>query len=317
MSSKQLPAHRTHDVVVGVDGSPASANALRYAIGAAGSSGGKVDVIHVISDFLPMAGRYPIPARDLEAAGRSTLRESLRQLGHAKDGVAMETHLRRGSVVGTLTSVGAAAQTIVVGSDRRPVSMRLLAGNVSTGVAARSAVPVVSVPETWHGDRAAGLMAVGVKDVKHSEALMAEAFEVAQRTDSRLLVLHAWRFPATCDDLLVSDPCVVAEWTDRIEGELAALVAPWRHSHPEVGVELRAVHDHPAPALAAASAKADELVVVRGGPGVPATAHLGSTARTLLLYAHCPVRVVPAVHVPVLADLDLEANGVALKQAIA
>ena len=110
---------------------------------------------------------------------------------------------------------------------------------------------------------------------------------------------------------------MVAEWTDRIDRELAALVAPWRHSYPAVDVELRTVHDHPAPALVAASAEADELVIVRRVHGIPAAAHLGSTARTALLYAHCPVRVVPAVQVPVLTDLDLESGGVALKQAIA
>ena len=197
MSSKHVPTHRSHDVVVGVDGTPASANAVRYALRAVGPSGDKVDVAHVVSDYMPMAGLFPIPSQDLDEAGRAALRESLRQVGPVADGVVLESHLRRGSVVSTLTTLGEDARAIVVGSDRRPVSMRLLTGNVSTGVAARSTVPVVSVPETWPADRATGVVVVGVKDPKHSEALMAEAFDVAQRTGSRLRVLHAWRFPAT------------------------------------------------------------------------------------------------------------------------
>jgi nucleotide-binding universal stress UspA family protein len=317
MSRNAAPAHRTHDLVVGVDGTPASANAVRYARKAAALSGGRVAVYHVIPDYVPMAGMYPIPPHDLVDAGRSALHASLRQVEDTADGVVLETHLRRGSVVRTLTSVGHDAHAIVVGSDRRRASLRVLTGNVSTGVAARSAVPVVSVPETWRADRTSGLVVVGVKSPQHSEALMAEAFDLAQRTASRLRVLHIWQFPDTYDELVVTDAPLLAEWAARNDRELEALVAPWRHSYPGVDVELRTVRAYAAQALVAASEEADELVIVRRSYGIPAAAHLGATARAVLLHAHCPVRVVPAVHVPVLPDLEVEAGGAALKQATA
>ena len=133
------------------------------------------------------------------------------------------------------------------------------------------------------------------------------------RCGSRLVVLHAWRFPSAYDAVIVSDPATLAEWGERARSTLEDLVAPWRHSYPDVVVELRCLHDQPAQALVQASIDADELVVARKAHGFPAATHLGSTARTVLLYAHCPVRVVPAAHVPVLTDLDLEAAGSALK----
>ena len=313
MSHANHPSHRTRDLVVGVDGTPGSANALRYAVRQAALSGGTVEVVHVIPDYAPVAGMYPIAPAELVEAGRAALETTLREVGTSTSGATLASHLERGAVVKTLVTAGEHALEIVVGSDRRPLTSRLLTGNVSTGVAASAAVPVVSVPETWSADRETGTVLAGVKNPHQSDALLAEAFEVASRHGSRLVVLRAWRFPSAYDDIIVSDPATLAEWGDRARSELEDLVAPWRHSYPDVDVELRCVDDHSAQALVHASVDADELVIARKAHGFPAAAHLGSTARTVLLYAHCPVRVVPAAHVPVLADLDLEAAGTALK----
>ncbi|RYC13372.1 universal stress protein [Nocardioides zhouii] len=312
MSNANRATHRTRDLVVGVDGTPGSAAALRYAIKEAASSGGKVDVIHVVHDYVPMAGMHHIVPEDFTAAGRATLESTLREVDTSSSAGVVETHLKRGGAVRTLTEGGEHAFAIVVGSDRRAVSSRLLTGNVSTGVAARAAVPVVSVPETWRDEGETGTVLVAVKAADLSDALMAEAFEVARRRGSRLVVLHAWRFPSAYDDIIVSDPGTLAEWSERESKAVEEHVAPWRRSHPDVDVELRIVHDHPAHALVAASEGADELIIVRRAHGFPAAAHLGSTARTVLLHAHCPVRVVPATLVPVIPDVEPEMAGSAL-----
>lgn len=309
MFTENRPTHRTRDLVVGVDGTPGSAAALRYAMKEAARSGGKVDVFHVVPDYTPMAGMYPIVPEDLVQAGRTTLDSTLREVaeaGHPATEDVVATHLKRGSVVTTLTAAGEHALAIVVGSDRRPVSSRLLTGNVSSGVAARAAVPVVSVPETWRSDRETGTVVVAVKRPDHSDVLMAEGFAVAHGRGSRLVVLHAWRFPTAYDDIIVSDPATLAEWGERAKTEVEAVVGPWQRRYPDVDVELRSMRDHSAHALVSASEDADELIIVRRAHGFPAAAHLGSTARTVLLHAHCPVRVVPAAHVPVLPDLELE-----------
>ncbi|MDR7255143.1 nucleotide-binding universal stress UspA family protein [Nocardioides sp. BE266] len=306
---------RNHDVVVGVDGTPASANAIRYARAEAARNGGAVDVVHVVPDVPALSGFQPVPPDELMAAGRAALEASLALAGPPPRRVEERSHLRRGHVVPLLTEAGRTARAVVLGSDRRPVSMRLLTGNVSTGVSARSTVPVVSVPETWSVDRDTRVVVVGVKHPEHAGALLTEAFEVARERRSRLVVLHAWRLPIAYDDLLAGDPGTVQDWAGRAVRELEDAIAPWRSSHPDVDVELRCVHDQAAHALVTASEEADELLLVRRSHGLPAAAHLGSTARAVLLYAHCPIRVVPAVHVPVLLDLDLEAAGAPLERA--
>lgn len=304
MSHIDTSAHRSRGVVVGVDGSTASVKALRYARAEAARHGERVDVVHVVPDYAPLAGMYPVSPDELMAAGRSALRSTLDQLGPVAPDVPMTTHLRRGSVVTILAAAADDACGIVVGSDRRPVAMRLLTGNVSTGVAARASVPLVSVPDTWSAERSTGVVLVGVKRTDRAGALLAEAFAVAQERGCRLRVLHAWRLPSGYDDI-IADRVAFEDWQQRARRELDRLAAPWQRRHPDVEVELVTVHDQAAHALVDASAEADELVIVRRAHGIPAAAHLGSTARTVLLYAHCPVRVVPGLDVPVLPDLAL------------
>ncbi len=237
MSSKERPARRTQDVLVGVDGSPASAQAIRYARAEAARSGGAVDVVHVVPDVAPLNGFYSVPPDQLMQAGAAALHASLEQVPRDDD-VPLRTHVRRGHAVTTLTELGREAHAIVLGSDRRPVSMRLLTGNVSTGVSARAAVPVVSVPETWSPDRALGVVLVGVKHPDHAEALLAEAFELARRRGSRLVVLHAWRLPAAYDDLFAGDSAALASWAHRAERELVEAVAPWPAVHVPMVLDL-------------------------------------------------------------------------------
>ena len=232
MSSSTQRAHRSQDVLVGVDGSSASAHAIRYAKAEAVRSGGAVDVVHVVPDVAPMNGFYPVPPDELMDAGQAALDASLEQVGEPDDGVPLRPHVRRGPVVATLTELGCEARMIVVGSDRRPVSMRLLTGNVSTGVSARADVPVVSVPDTWSPEQSTGVVLVGVKHPDHADALLAEAFEVARQRHSRLLVLHAWRLPIAYDDLLSGDIGTLKDWAAGAARELEVVVAPWRERHP-------------------------------------------------------------------------------------
>lgn len=273
-------------VVVGVDGTAASVNAARYALEEAGRAGRGVDVIHVVPTHVPTAPMYPLPLEDLMEAGRFVLRSVMDQLQPMPDGVPVRALVRSGGIVATLTAERS-AHALVVGSDRRPVAARLLTGNVSTGVAASAAAPVVSVPETWRSGRPTGVVLVGVKHRQHSDELLAEAFAVAQERGSRLLVMHAWKMPSGYDDII------------------AARVA--------IEVEVRTSHDQAAHALVTASAEADEVVLVRRAHGIPAAVHLGATARSVLMHSRCPVRIVPPGREREALDLDLESAGALLK----
>lgn len=310
MTNTRSATRSTHAVVVGVDGTRASLNALRYAREEAARCGVGVEVVHVVPTYVPIAPMYPLPPEDLMEAGRSVLRSVMDQL-EPSDAVPVEAFVRKGGVVATLTAERH-AHAVVVGSDRRSVAARLLTGNVSTGVAAGAPVPTVSVPETWRPDEPKGVVLVGVKHRDHSDELLAEAFSIAQQRGSRLVVLHAWKVPAGYEDL-IANPTAYEDWDSRARLEIEEMLSAWRTQCPDVDVELRTTHDQPAHALVEASAGADEVVLVRRAHGVPPGVHLGGTARSVLIHSHCPVRIVPPGHVRPMPDLTLEAAGALLK----
>lgn len=306
MTRSERSDHGSRGMVVGVDGSAASVHAIRYARAEAARHGDQVEVIHVVPDHAPIAGPHPVPPDELMAAGRAALRSSLDLLGPSTPGVLMRAHLQRGSVVSSLVAASHNARGIVVGSDRRPVPMRLLTGNVSTGLAARSPVAVISVPETWTADRSTGVVLVGVKHTDRAGALLAAACAVAQDRHCRLRILHAWRLPSCYDDI-IADRVALEDWRELAHRELERQVSPLRPLHAGVEIEIVTVHDQAAHALVEASAGADEVVIMRRSHGVPPAAHLGSTARTVLLHARCPVRVVPSLDPPLMTHVELEA----------
>ena len=291
MSNNEKSVAATHDVVVGVDGSPAGVTALGYAGAEAERLGAGVHVIHAIQTYVPMAPRYPLPIEDMTSAGRAVLRRTVEEAG-VPPSVHLTTSLSRSGAIPALVDASHRARCVVIGADRRPVPTRIFTGNVSTGVAARSAAPVIVVPETWPSHGATGRVLVGIKRPEHSAELLAEAFATARSRGSALLVLHAWQLPRGYDDL-ITDHAVYVDWDSRAKDEMAKVLEEWRTAYPDVEVELRAAHDQPAHALVSASAEVDEVVLVRRARGVPAALHLGPTARAVLAHAHCPVRIVP------------------------
>lgn len=292
MSDNEKSMTSTHDVTVGVDGSPASVQALRYAVAEAERLGVGVHVVHAVQTHVPMVPRYSFPIEDLTAAGRNVLRRTIDEVD-VPSAVRVRTTLSRMGAIPALVAASHEARSVVLGADRRPAAARIFTGNVSTGVAAASAAPVIAVPETWSTRESTGVVLVGIKRPDHSAELLAEAFATARSRGAAILVLHAWQLPDGYDDL-IADRGTDTDWDDRARTEMEKALAESRAAWPDVEVELRSVHDQPAHALVRASAEVDEMVLVRREHGVPAALHLGPTARAVMAHTQCPVRVVPA-----------------------
>src|SRR5690606_22845347 len=69
-------------------------------------------------------------------------------------------------------------------------------------------------------------------------------------------------------------------------------IAPWRESHPQVGVVPDLWCAHPVEALTEASGRARLVVVGSHGRGALRGTLLGSVSRALLARAACPVAVI-------------------------
>jgi nucleotide-binding universal stress UspA family protein len=141
-------------IVVGVDGSPASAAALRYALDEARTHGARLVVAsawHVPAQAY--SGGVPVPFPDisesLEKDSRATVVEMLEGLEDEDEaeaeGVELDQVVREGQPAEVLLGLAADADLIVVGSRGRGGFSGLLLGSVSQQVTHHAACPVTIV----------------------------------------------------------------------------------------------------------------------------------------------------------------------------
>ena len=144
------PSSGSGRVVVGVDGSPRSVRALRFAKDAAGLRGASLQVVYAWTlPFLGVAGRsgaLPKSAIDDAAAQASTtLRESMRRASVDATGSKVEMWLVEGLPVPSLIQAAANADLLVVASRGYGGWKGLLLGSVSTQCVTHSPCPVAVI----------------------------------------------------------------------------------------------------------------------------------------------------------------------------
>ncbi|MFF4104604.1 universal stress protein [Streptomyces sp. NPDC001903] len=133
-------------IVVGVDGSPSSQAALRWAVRYAGLVSGRVEVVAAWD--LPGAASWSAPAVDAtfdeEEAERRLVEEVRTVLG--EDGAAsVHQRLVRGNPVDVLVEASEGADMLVVGSRGRGGFSRALLGSVSHQMALHAPCPITIV----------------------------------------------------------------------------------------------------------------------------------------------------------------------------
>jgi nucleotide-binding universal stress UspA family protein len=146
-------------IVVGVDGSPGSLEALRWALAEAGLRGAEVRVVHAwmvpLIDAVPEPWAIGSPTlgpsedqvhEHLEAAARKVLDASMEEARPADPGVEIEGELPEGRPAAALLAAAQDADLLVVGSRGRGGFAGLLLGSVSAQCVHHAPCPVVVVP---------------------------------------------------------------------------------------------------------------------------------------------------------------------------
>lgn len=133
-------------VVVGVDGSPSSYEALRWAVRYAGLVGGTVDAVAVWE--LPGLYGWSAPAVDMdvdEDETRQRMRKELTDVLGPDRADSVRTHVVHGNPADVLLRAAEDATVLVVGSRGRGGFARALLGSVSQHVSQHASCPVVIV----------------------------------------------------------------------------------------------------------------------------------------------------------------------------
>ncbi|MFB7324729.1 universal stress protein [Streptomyces sp. NPDC056190] len=133
-------------VVVGVDGSQSSYEALRWAVRYAGLVDGIVEAVAVWE--LPGLYSWSAPAVDMEVdedETREKMRKELTEVLGADAAGSVRSHLVHGNPADVLLRAAEGAEVLVVGSRGRGGFARALLGSVSQQVSQHAGCPVVIV----------------------------------------------------------------------------------------------------------------------------------------------------------------------------
>jgi nucleotide-binding universal stress UspA family protein len=278
-------------VLVGVDGSDSSTEAVRWAAAEAGRRGAPLRVVHTWVWPLYRVNLGPAegapPGAGLQAQAEQILDEAGELAEKVSPGLDVTRVLLTGDASTRLIGCSHEAQLLVVGHRGLGGFGDLLLGSVGVAAAVHSACPVAIVRgETER----TGPVAVGVDGPEHSKHSIAEAFAIAARLGAPLLAVHSFTIPVRQESVLsYRDHVIAAEEDARalVEGELAEA----RAEFPDVPVEIVLGDNPPAKEMVLTSARARLVVVGPRGSGGFRELFLGSTSHALIHHAQCPVLI--------------------------
>jgi nucleotide-binding universal stress UspA family protein len=139
------------------------------------------------------------------------------------------------------------------------------------------------------------LVVVGVDGSPGSLAALAVALDEARRRGATLRIVTAWHIPNYVSGFAPPGLAIGEIHSDMAEAAHKTLAEALGElpTHLGVPVETCVVEGYPADALIAASRRAELLVVGRRGRNRFSELVLGSTSRSCVEHAPCPVLVVP------------------------
>lgn len=272
-------------VVVGVESSDSSHDALLWAARAAYERGCTLELVYATG--FPTTGLELVYDEAVRRGAYAMLEKEAIRAAEAVPRLKTELVVDRRTPAQALCERSRAAVLLVVGSHQPSVMERVFSGSLAYQVAAGASCPVAVVPRLAPAG-AAGVV-VGVDGSEDSLDAVGLAAAEADRSGQELHVVHAWQEPAAYLSLDYLPPEVGAEMEEAEGVVLGECVAGLAELYPDLVVHQRLVRGHPAAALLDAAQSARMLVVgSRGRHGVVRML-LGSVSHTVVLRASCPV----------------------------
>ncbi|NJC72334.1 universal stress protein [Planosporangium thailandense] len=282
-------------IVVGVDGSPASITALRWAAREAQRRGVELEVVLAYNSRLPGAPHRtsPHPLKEAVDFASSLMDAAVAEARTVAPHVRVHGAATLGAAAPTLLDAARNALLLVVGSRGGGGFASLLAGSVSIRVAAEACSPVAVV--RGDPDNDTGPLVVGVDGSDSADLAVGIAFAEASRRGCAVKAVRAYHeptMPVPAGPPIDYDPA----WLHaELRAEVIEQVSGWRDKYPDVPVEYVVDPGSPAGVLAAASEQAQLVVVgTRGHHSATGCLLMGSVGLQLLHHARCPVLIARA-----------------------
>ncbi|MFE9649846.1 universal stress protein [Streptomyces sp. NPDC006365] len=288
----------TDPVIVGVDGSASSLEAVDVAAREAHLRGSSLRIVHafgIVPGHRPAGGLPWSPAdHGLEPMAQGVLARAEERAYTAAPGVGITRSVVAGEALQVLEIESRSASLAVVGSRGLSGFSGLLLGSTAVHLAAHGRCPLMVVRGRPDPD---GAVVLAVDGSDAGEVAVEFAFAEAALRGAPLVALHVWNTWSERAYEGPGDPlnAMVADTDQLREAEqhlLDETVTAWQKVFPQVEVERRLVRSRIRPALIDASRGAQLVVAGARGRGGFTGLLLGSVSQALLHHAHCPVTVV-------------------------
>jgi len=280
-------------VVVGVDGSESSMQAVRWSAAEAGRRRVPLRLITVCgwtSDRAVGHGEQQVAIVD---AARRDLAAAAAVAAEVAAGIVVEQQPIVGLPIEVLLDEARRAQLVVIGDNGHGRIDAVIAGSVAVALATHAECPVVVVrgDEPAEASRSSLPVVVGVDGSNTSEAAVAFAMDAAAARQVSVVGLHSCYQPAL--QRVAAGRMLDRDADERGQQQaLSDRMAGWAEKYPGVFIESLLTRDPPVVSLLEQAARAQLVVVGSRGRGEFSGLILGSVSNAMLHRCPCPVAVV-------------------------
>ncbi|MFD5484890.1 universal stress protein [Streptomyces virginiae] len=284
-------------VTVGLDGSPESTAAARWAAHEAELRGASLDLVHA-EEWLE---NPPLPVTTTEERrqwAEAVLRDTADETRRAHPSLTVGTRRVGGLPSLALTRAAEDSDMLVLGSRALGSIAGFLVGSTSASTIIEAVRPVVlvrsvdrvGIPPDTTRDR--GPVVVGVDIHQPSDKLLAFAFEEASHRNCPLVIIHGWSPPPILSYAPALDPGVQQEMAHGITTTLDEMISPWHEKYAALQVDSRATIGQPAIQILDAASTAALVVVGRRIRHSAFGTHIGPITHAVMHHAVAPVAVI-------------------------
>jgi nucleotide-binding universal stress UspA family protein len=284
-------------IVVGVDGSSSSSQALLWAVGQATAERRTLTLLHALPRITPASldptVSDPREAQELLflAGGQEALDRARGDVHRLAPDLKVRDLLRPADPREALIEVSETAAMIVLGSRGRGHMKSLLLGSTAVAVVRHAHCPVVVHRPTSLSPVRNGI-AVGADASEDSLPVLDFAFRQASIRNLPLTVVHSfWSFqqPSTVEDVDADQAAATLE----LQLALSESLAGFGEKYPDVRVHTEIDQGMPERFLLRLADEMDLLVVGAHHVSRGQQFMFGSVSVWLVEHASCPVAVVP------------------------
>lgn len=289
-------------ILVGVDGSHASMNAVEWAVGRAVCTGQAIRIVCVYSmaAYTSYGFESSLATLDPEVLERGAQGVVDDAISHARtcpgsEELTIEGEAITGDPASVLVSLSEEVDLIVIGTESRSTLLSRIFGTVSSSVPAYSRCPVVVVPVHEGGKDYVPVerVVVGVEASEKVSKALRMAVDEANIWNAQLTVVSAVPIPGVGGVMTWIPSAVDHDMLMKEMKRSLDIAVDTAIEGKELKVRRHVIDGAPAQLLVEFSTAVDLVVVGSRGYSALTQAVLGVTSQAVLANASCPVMVVP------------------------